>query len=135
MPPLHILDLILKEKHNWCQEERLVFQLSLKSSLTPPDLFQALKLQFWPKLSITLRSLPDSQSHSKSLSELTLSSSRLAKLQQQAPRDSFQVQNFRFTKLWIWIGLQHGESDDERDGGDGDVYVEVNNSHDDENAQ
>ena len=91
--------IIPKEKHNWCQEERLVFQLSLKSSLTPPDLFQALKLQFWPKLSITLHSLPDSQSHSKSLSELTLSSSRLAKSRQQAPRDSFQVQNFRFTKL------------------------------------
>ena len=39
----------------------------------PPDRFQALILQFWPKLSITLHSLPDSQSHSKSLSELTLS--------------------------------------------------------------
>ena len=102
----------------------------------PPDRFQALILQFWPKLSITLHSLPDSQSHSRSLSELTLSSSRLAKLQQQAPRDSFQVQNFRFIKLRIiWIGLQDGESDDERDGHDGDVYVEVNNSQDDENAQ
>ena len=57
-------------------------------------------------------------------------------MQQQAPRDSFQVQNFRFIKLRIiWIGLQDGESDDERDGHDGDVYVEVNNSQDDENAQ
>ena len=35
----------------------------------------------------------------------------------------------------IWIGLQDGESDDECDGGVGDIYVEVNNSQDDENAQ